>query len=105
MAVKFKLKSTKRENARTYECESIGPVADGSGSTKIYASVDPPIPAFEYATANDLDRIVLAPRHEGASLFPAISEWPCHVHICVPEKGGDWRLGPFQILDWAVIVR
>ena len=35
--------------------------------------------------AEDIDEVVLFPRHQGASLFP-VSEWPLYAHLCLPER-------------------
>ena len=78
-------------------------VPDGAARPRIYVSVDPPIPASEFDTRDELDTLVLAPRHEGISLYPHVSEWPCHVYVCIPKRDGDWKTGPFDVVDWAVI--
>jgi hypothetical protein len=42
-------------------------------------------------------------RDYAASIFPDVTEWPCHVHICLPKEGGSWDHGPYRIADWGVI--
>jgi hypothetical protein len=34
-----------------------------------------------------------------------VSEWPCHVHVCLPKEGGTWDRGPYRIADWGLIER
>jgi hypothetical protein len=105
MGQRFTLKSTELREPVVFHCEAGGPVPDGAVHARIYASVDPPIPAHTYDTPDDLDTVVLAPRLEGGSLYPSVSEWPCYVYLCVPKKGCDWKTGPFAIIDWAVIAK
>jgi hypothetical protein len=100
---RFTLKSTELRSAPELHCESAGVVPDGALHPRIYVLVNPPVPAHVYDTPNDLDTLVLAPRHKGSSLYPSVSEWPCYVYVCLPSKTGDWKAGPFDILDWAVI--
>lgn len=70
---------------------------------KLLVSLIPPIPRLVYGTGEDLDELVLAPRFEGSSLVPVVTEWPCDVYMCVPNTGGNWQTGPYRILDWGRI--
>jgi hypothetical protein len=103
MATRFILRSTELRQPLVRECGFPQRVDDGGVPEKIFVMVEPPIPGSLYGSTRDLDRVVLAPRHKGAVLYPEVSEWPCHVHICVPKEGGDWERGPFRIADWGVI--
>jgi len=70
---------------------------------KILVSLESPIPKYFYNALNeDLELLVLAPRLQGSSVYPKISE-PCYVYMCVPKKGGDWKNGPWDILDWGEV--
>ena len=60
---------------------------------KVLVRVDPPVPGYLCESTADLNRLVLAPRHKGASIYPEVSEWPCHVHVCLPKEGGSWDRG------------
>jgi hypothetical protein len=86
-------------------CEFVRRFDERSGADKILVSVDPPVAKQTYGSATELRQFVLAPRHEGASLYPDVSEWPCYVHMCVPKEDGDWEHGPLRILDWGMIER
>ena len=103
MVTRFRLRSTELREPLVLDCEFLRHVDDGGVPDKILVRVDPPIPGYVYGSATDLDRVVLAPRHKGASLYPEVSEWLCYVHICLPKEDGDWEHGPFRIADWGVI--
>ena len=48
------------------------------------ARIDPPIIDAEYGSdAENIDIVLLATRHRGASLFP-VAEWPVFVHVLRP---------------------
>ena len=101
----FTLRSIELRDPILHRCHVIQTLDDGHGSGKLLVELDPPAPGHVYGRATDVDRVVLAPRHKGAALVPSVSEWPCHVHVCVPRGGGTWDSGPFEVLDWAVIDR
>jgi hypothetical protein len=103
LRAEFILRSTELRQPLVRECEFLRRVDDGGVPEKILVIVEPHISGYLYASTTDLDRVVLAPRHKGAVLYPDVSEWPCHVHICIPKEGGDWEQGPFRIADWGVI--
>lgn len=100
----FTIRSTElRDYSAKHLCTVLEVVSREPGREKLLVEVDPPIPGHVYDRAQDLDVIVVSPRHEGASLLPEVSEWPCRVYICVPEDGGSWGEGPFRVLDWGII--
>ena len=74
-------------------------VLDVVDSTKLLVELEPPIPGFVYNQTDDLDLVVLAPRYEGTTLTPAVSEWPCIVNICLPKTMDGWHSGPWRLLD------
>lgn len=46
--------------------------------------IDPPIPGQAYGLGGrDIDKVVVATRHVGSSLFP-IRDWPVFVHVAIP---------------------
>jgi hypothetical protein len=46
--------------------------------------IDPPIPGQAYGFGGrDIDKVVVATRHVGSSLFP-IRDWPVFVHVAIP---------------------
>ena len=69
--------------------------------------VIPPLPREVYGSEDEISQLVLATRHQGASMFP-VSEWPLAVYIC-RLKSGDMPHGDFvpsgelSILDWGEI--
>ncbi len=98
--MKFSLRSTELRN---YEIKHICTTVEVVTGNKILVKVDPPFPGHYYGSKSDFTQFVLAPRHEGAYLTPEISEWPCRVHICIPNEDGNWNAGPFRSLDWGII--
>jgi len=96
----FTLKSTElRDYEKTHVCTVIKAV----GGNKLLIELNPPFPGHYYGKQNDLEQVVIVPRYEGTHLVPEVSEWPCRVHICIPDEDGDWINGPFRSLDWGMI--
>lgn len=69
--------------------------------------IAPPLPRHVYDTSEDVQWLILAARHQGASLFP-VSEWPLAVYICRPK--GDAKPETetiasenLAILDWGEV--
>jgi hypothetical protein len=82
----------------THECV-VREVVDGN---KLLVDLVQAIPMWVYDSDKDLDVVVLAPRYEGSTLTPTISEWPCIVNICLPkDSSGGWTSGPWRLLDIA----
>ena len=68
--------------------------------------IDPPIIA-EGAARRMIDLVLLAARHEGASLFP-ITQWPVCVYVLQPliddiETRAEIAREEFQIIAWAEV--
>jgi len=69
--------------------------------------VVPPLPHHVYDTKEELRWLVLASRHQGASVF-SVSEWPVSVYIC-RLKGKDKpesdvvTSDDLTILDWGEV--
>jgi len=84
---------------RNYDKKHLCQVVKIIDNNKLLVRLLPSIPGFVYESAGDFSHLVLAPRYEGTTLVPEISEWPCYVNICIPEKADNWESGPFSILD------
>lgn len=58
----------------------------------LLVKIDPPLIGQKYGMGGkDLDEVIVATRHKGASLFP-VREWPVFVHVVrvlVPVEGRD----------------
>lgn len=93
---KFYVRSTELRSYNAKHGCLVREVVDGD---KLLVELDPPIPGYVYDQVEDLNLIVLAVRYAGTSLTPAVSEWPCIVNICLPNKGGDWKNGSWRLLD------
>ena len=90
-----------RDYAHKHRCLAME-VLDG---TKLLVKLEPPIPAHVYDQASDLSQCVLMPRYQDEQLVPTITEWPFTANLCVPKTVGDWRVGPWQILDIVELTR
>jgi hypothetical protein len=56
----------------------------GQRSDCLLVKVDPPLIGQRYGLgASDIEKVVVATRHKGASLFP-ITGWPVFVHVARP---------------------
>lgn len=100
----FTVRSTElRDYSEKHSCAVLEVLSGEPGREKILVEVNPPIPGYLYDQPEDLEMLVLSPRHEGSALLPEVSEWPCRVHMCVPVKDGSWSEGPFRVLDWGMI--
>jgi hypothetical protein len=86
-------------------CEYVSQVDLQRYPAKVLVKLEPPFPeeAYAFLGVAQVSQLVLSPRHQGAAIFPKISESPCHVHMCTPKPGGTWEAGPYRILDWGVL--
>jgi hypothetical protein len=66
---------------------------------KIIVKFVPPIPGRVYHLVHDLEFIILAPRYEGQSLWPKVSEWPFTANLWVSTDKGSLEEGPWRLLD------
>ena len=92
-------------------CWRIKRVIAGRRDDFLLVRIDPPIPGREYSGVGDFDinLVLLATRHVGASLFP-INEWPIYVHVACPlvpnpESRDTFLDGGFTSLAWAELYR
>lgn len=67
----------------------------------LIVTLDPPLPGYAYGESRDLSELYLSPRHAGVTLCPEITDWPCHVHMCIRDDS----TGEFRVLDWGVLER
>jgi hypothetical protein len=91
-----------KEPRRSYRLRRI---AGRSGDDYLLVRVDPPISGQRYGLgAENIDRVVLATRHEGESLFP-ISSWPVFVHVArllrEPKHGDTLTREDLEEIGWA----
>jgi len=76
----------------------------------LLARIDPPVIGQEYGLgSHNIDLVLLATRHKGASLFP-ITEWPVFVHVACPlinnvESRDNLQNEEFQNIAWAELYR
>src|SRR5262249_8222046 len=75
----------------------------------LLVKIDPPIVGQRYGLGErNIDRVVLATRHEGWSLF-SISSWPVFVHVArllrEPLEGDTLTKGDLEEIAWAEIYK
>jgi hypothetical protein len=100
MDIDFTIRSTEsRDYSSKHGCRIMKVV----NINKLLVELIPPIPGYIYDNYKDIETLVLAPRFEGSNLVPKISEWPCRVYMCIPQKEGSWENGQYRILDWGII--
>ena len=78
------------ENPRA--CRVIKRLKGDQRNDYLLVSIDPPLVGQPFGLGGtDLDQVIVAPRHEGESLFP-IQRWPVFIHVArllVPFVGQD----------------
>lgn len=62
-------------------------VASGSRSDYAWVRLDPPISPGEAANAEELEYVLLAPRHQGHPLAVPVTR-PIHVYVCTQRNAG-----------------
>lgn len=76
----------------------------------LLTKIDPPLLGQKYGLGDrDVDVVLLATRHKGASLFP-INEWPLFVHVArllieSPQEQTSLREEDFESIAWAELYR
>lgn len=98
--IKYTIKSTE---LRDYNFRHDFEIIEVVDKNKLLISLHPPIPGYLYDRVEDIDRLVISPRHKGVKIVPDFSELPCYVHMCLPEKDSDLLTGPYRIIDWGLV--
>ena len=85
-------------------CWRIKRVIGGRRDDLLMTRLDPPI-----QRRRDINLVLLATRHVGASLFP-ITKWPVSVHVCRirvdnPESRDSFLQIEFKSIAWAELYR
>jgi len=87
-------------------CWRVKRVATDKRDDLLLVTIDPPLLGQDYGQGSrDLDLVLVATRHEGASLFP-VNEWPVFVHvvrplITNPQDRDMFRKGEYESIAWA----
>lgn len=72
--------------------------------------IDPPLIGQHYGLGGcDIDFVIIATRHEGATLFP-ITTWPVYVHVArllieLPEGISKLQTTDFESIAWAELYK
>lgn len=93
---------------QTRQCTVVRRLRFNTGKECVLADVSPPIPGPQFGFIEDIVRVLLAVRHEGASLSP-IDEFPCFVFVTIPLTDIDSRevieKDEVQIVAWGELYR
>jgi len=81
----------------------------GRRDDALLAKLDPPVKGGLGLKEPDITVVLLATRHQGASLFP-VSEWPVYVHLAAPlvenvELRDRLELSEVRTIAWAELYR
>lgn len=101
----FYLISTElREPYSPRACTRLRRISSELRDDLLLVKISPSLPKEIYNTDSDLDELILASKHEGASLFPP-SHLPMHVYICISDtpiadSTKNINSSPLKILDW-----
>jgi hypothetical protein len=87
-------------------CWRVKRLATDNRDDLLLIKIEPPLIGQKYGLGSrEIDLVLIAPRHQGASLFP-ISEWPLYVHVARllienPEGRDVVRADEFESIAWA----
>lgn len=87
-------------------CKRVKRIRSAERDDLLLARIDPPLVGQLYGLgAENLDMVLLAPRHRGDSLFP-IREWPVCVHVARllidnPAERDHLEDEEFELIAWA----
>jgi hypothetical protein len=86
-------------------CSIIRRLPAETGGDFLLVQIDPPVDASDLygPDTTRLDKVVLTPRHVGATLCP-VNEWPMHVHVLHvkdPDRLEQIEPGSFDRYAWA----
>lgn len=97
-----------RRFAPVRECRVVGALVFDTGKEALVAKVQPPVIGQDFNRPDDIDSVILAARHEGASLDP-VSEFPCFVFITISAQGyalsSPIRADDLTIIGWGELYR
>ncbi|MTD56092.1 hypothetical protein [Amycolatopsis pithecellobii] len=94
------LESQRFESVR--ECRIVELLTFDTGKEAAYAFVEPPVLGQEFNKASDIRQVIVAPRHEGASIAP-VHQSPCFVFIAIPRGEFDTLRSPIRADDLEII--
>ena len=91
------------------ECRIVDVLTFDTGKLAVRAEVEPPVQGQDLGRGEDVQSVVLTPRHEGASIAP-VEEFPCFVFITVPRQGLEHVTSPvraddLEIIGWGELYR
>lgn len=90
-------------------CWAVRRMATEERNDLLLIKIAPPLVGQKYGLGDrDVDLVLIAPRHQGGSLFP-INEWPLYVHVARPLvdlEGRDvLRSDEMEAIAWAELYR
>ena len=91
-------------------CWRVKRLATDNRNDLLLIRIEPPLIGQKYGLGpRDIDLVLVAPRHQGGSLFP-INEWPLYVHVARPlienpEDRDALLSNEFESIAWAELYR
>ena len=91
-------------------CWRVKRLANDSRDDLLLIRIEPPLLGQKYGLGGrDIDLVLVATRHQGASRFP-ISEWPVYVHVArplinAPEARETIHPNEYQSIAWGELYR
>lgn len=91
-------------------CWRVKRLASENRDDLLLIKIEPPLIGQKYGMGGrDVNYVLIAPRHQGASLFP-INEWPLYIHVARPliENPQDRDAlceNEFESIAWAELYR
>jgi hypothetical protein len=89
-------------------CQTVKRVCSDTRDDLLLIKIEPPLVGQSYGLGSrDIDTLLVATRHKGASLFP-IKEWPVFVYVSRllienPEEREQIHDNEFELIAWAEI--
>ncbi len=94
------LDSARFEPVREFEVVRV--VSFDTGKPALVGDLAPAVIGQDFGRGEDIRRVVLTARHEGVQIDPIV-EFPCFVHISLPDAGTEELRTPIRADDLRII--
>ncbi len=90
------------------ECRIVDMLIFDTGKAAAVARIEPPVMGQDFNRSDDLQTVILVPRHEGVSIDP-VSEFPCFVFVAITHEGYELkspiRSDDLEVIGWGELYR